>query len=268
MDLMTYTQSQINILFLHLEGVTKTQDIEDIHQMRVKIKELRALWRLVETIHTEYLDRKYLKQNSRELFKKAGIVREIQVNLQMLDAHPQKFLQPVRDCWNDDLSKASNGLSDFLKTFDQEAFRKVLTDTLPVMQKITNQEIMRGTNLLIQKKLNKAHQLQERLPDDHWLHKIRVHLKVIKEILAILSLLEMDRGKKTFRNKINSLSKRLGNWHDEVVFIQEMKNMDLSEMVEWKQKAIQRMVSRHEDKKQKQEKHLLHQLVGLRKYMR
>ena len=266
MELSVYYRQQIDNLLFLIKETKKGLARKDIHQMRVKIKELRALWRLVETVHPDYLDRKFLQQYSRPLFKKAGIVREIQVNLQMLEAHPQKYLQPVRNQWQLDLSKASEEFNVFLQTFDVEKWKFILMETLPSTQSIQGPSIVMAADRLIHKKLNKTNQLQERLPNDHWLHKIRIHLKVIKEILAILTFLGLDRGKKTFRKKINRLSKRLGKWHDEVVFVQEMKKIDMSEMSEWKQKAFHRLVAHHEEKKQKQENYILQQLYRLRKF--
>ena len=72
-----------NIREQYLISVIKN-DVEGFHEMRVQIKQMRAYFNLLESLHCDFESKKHF-QNYRLLFKQAGPVRDIHVQQTLVE---------------------------------------------------------------------------------------------------------------------------------------------------------------------------------------
>jgi len=91
----------------HFRLFLKTKSQEDLHQFRVTIKKIRSLLRLLESGPG---NKKLLKdfRPVKEIFKKAGHIRNAQINLQLsarFEMKDEDFLKAQRQVIEDGLSE-------------------------------------------------------------------------------------------------------------------------------------------------------------------
>lgn len=261
MDIVTYHKNQVDAFQNYLFAAKKEMAVEDIHQLRVKIKELRALWKLLDIITNNKDLHRDLRTIIKPLFKKAGKVREIQVNMHLLSTYKQQYLCPVKEKWQQDLVVVKEDLKDYLPYFENETLIKALQVSQDETNNLSRTEIQRGANILIHQKMLKSNELIPLLPNDQKMHKIRIHQKVIKEIFSILSILDLTKGLKTFSRDNHSLCRQLGDWHDMVDLHLALLAFDHSNLTGIQQKQLFSFMDRLKHRKDAKAEQLRIRLV-------
>jgi CHAD domain-containing protein len=173
-----------------------------LHHLRVDIKKVKAVFYFAETIGKEKYDTTKLKP----LFNKAGKIREIQINLNLLGMVPNPPQQLIEQ-----LQKKENILNQqFLKCGWRygrriRKFRKKvsLPEILPNKKTI---------NHYFQKEKKKANKNLKNI-DREELHQYRAKIKRLLYAyhalpLGIQNKIELNEG------EINRLQEELGDWHD------------------------------------------------------
>ena len=98
------------------------QGIEDIHQLRVTIKKLRAIWSLMETATKGKWTKKEHFTLTSKLFSEAGKVREAQVNLGMITKYRVKYLITYAEYLEKIQSSTTERLLKEMNAFDLKKF--------------------------------------------------------------------------------------------------------------------------------------------------
>lgn len=177
------------------------------HKLRVEIKKLSALFDLINYCSKDFR-RKKTFEPFKEIFRQAGKVRELQLEIMML----KKYL-PIRS-----LTDYRNSLGK-LRLHEQETFfsiinkqfparlKKKYETIIPLLSKINKKE---ANSYLEQKKRSIQKLLSKGTLKTKNVHKIRKRLKQVNYIVKSLSIKE--------KNKNNSnqelLTDILEKWHD------------------------------------------------------
>lgn len=186
----------------NLVSYMKVQEPESLHDLRVDIKKINAIFSFSKKIYNS----KYQAILLKPLFKEAGKIREIQVNLKLLSAIPQ-----LPERLTTRLRKNENILSQkFIKKGSQQIkvikhFRKNIG--LPKLQ---------PSKMIIKKYLNKLKYKADIMLqniDREYLHKYR---KKIKKLIYIYNALPKRMQKKIEIDVafINKQQQWVGDWHD------------------------------------------------------
>ena len=224
--MVTYCKQKNDRFVLYFNSSLVGQDIEDVHQLRVTIKELRSIWTLVEWTSDKAYSKEQHYANITPLFKSAGNLREAQVNYSLVKNLKANYIQHYK---NHLLELEENCIVHLLvamKSFDMKRFSTHNKSLYKTASQFEEQDIRRNIAKLISHKLKKVELLRELLPNDKKLHKIRVHLKVVKEMFQIMNELELTKGLEQLRKQNISICKYLGLWHDQVVLLESVKTFD------------------------------------------
>ena len=206
-------QLRIDFLNYYTEVIEK-QDIEDIHQLRVTIKKWRILTALIAeatAVEEELVD---FIDPMRGLFKKAGEVREIQLNLRILLQLNTTALLTYNAYLHKIREKATRKLIVEMHKFNLTYFQKGVESLYGKVEEIDPAKMQSAIRTLVRKKLNKAQKLILKKDDPECLHKIRSNLKVAAELLNLLAGWKAEKELEIFLLQLKHIYHALGNWHD------------------------------------------------------
>ncbi len=260
-----YYQQLHNRFCTHLKGVRKAQSIDEVHDIRVSIKKLRVMWMLLGYIKKEKFSKEGLFQIVHKLFKSAGVVRETQINHSLVFKHSYQYLHSFVTELQESLKDKKNALYKQIIKFDLQKFEKDSKKVKLLLSDITVQELIDGCNQFITKEAEIIRELIKSLPDTRRLHKIRIHSRVIREILSLVHEISQSTSVKSELKKIKSINEKLGDWHDIEILIESMIEHDLSSMKSQQKRQFRGFISRHETRQKQREKEIAE---NLKKYFK
>jgi|GEM_PF-6188509 CHAD domain-containing protein len=191
---------------------------EDIHQIRVCIKRLKAIHRFLYALSPPRF--KAMKKDCfHSLFSTAGKVRELHVLRNTLI--PYSASGPSLEGFIMSLSKPEKEcMRDFIKTrasFNITVLDKRLQKLESGEKRWSQKDLRKAGKLFIQKKVKKIPMLSNSYDDKKHLHRIRKSLKGLEPVLVLEQTIRpTDKLKETIK-KMRLLNKLIGSWHDLVV---------------------------------------------------
>ncbi len=210
----------------YLRLCVERAEAEPVHQLRVSVKKMRAVFKLVEVLlPADEPVKKRDVSSLRRLFKLAGAIRDSQVQKAML-----LKLEKETNCDYHDYSKYLERLeARSIKKFHtavemMKDIRMSKEETVMINETLSGSAgefIERQGKQLLSKLFKKFKKLATRNPGTPELHKMRMLLKQIRYIIAAVKKDTIAFNE--YQEKINSLKKaetRLGKWHDRVVSLE------------------------------------------------
>lgn len=209
--------SLLETFYFYFHKVEEGGDMEDIHQLRVSIKKLRAIWSLADIM----LNGKWKKKKHQKLFKKlfdnAGMIREAQINLgliaQMDDSELAEYSAHLKKLEDKGLIKLLNQIDRFdtskLDSLNRELFKH--------LSKTSEEKILKHTESYISLRFKKIEKLLSKPLTNKQLHKIRILLKGIHELFTIIQELDLQNDLSELLEEIKTLNHEIGIWHDYTV---------------------------------------------------
>ena len=210
-----YVDNQLNSIEQNLILFNKDKKPECLHQLRISIKRIKAIFSFAEDVFKE----KYSIYELKSLFDKAGKIRELQIHIHLLELFPNPPKKIIKE-----LKKKEDSLSQqFIKNSSRnikliDNFHK--QNCLP--DKILNQKaIIKYFN---KEKKSATKKLKEFERDE--LHKYRTK---IKKLMYVYNFLPKKTQKEIQFNKvkINKQQEQLGNWHDNYATIKYLSRENL-----------------------------------------
>lgn len=217
--LTNYLDHQLSAFRKNFEIALKTQGIREVHKLRLSIKKLRTAFTLTEIASNG----EFKKQDHSELFdglfQKAGELRELHINLSIIGksnvSQSRKFIKLSTAS----IKKTGAQLKKQMRNFDLKKLNQLDSDLLNVARSLDDTELINTGKyfLLTQYKLVAAHMLR---PGKHVkLHKLRIYLKTMLEVLIVLRKLDRTSALKELKQDCDTLNKIIGRWHDHVVLL-------------------------------------------------
>jgi CHAD domain-containing protein len=221
-ELCNYYEEQCTTITGSMEAA-ETCDMQAIQQLRVSIKRTRALFRLMEFYTSGSFNSRAEFIEFRTLFKKAGIIRDAQVQLEVLEWY--EFLLGTR----------FQEFRSFLGSMEREArsqFQRgvqifnidVLPEKKQTLQHLVYQydepTLVDKSYQLSRKKIRKIGKLLDISTDVETIHEVR---SLLKESMYVLTLLQRTRPTSKQENKerlkqLKRVARQLGTWHDREIF--------------------------------------------------
>ncbi|WP_346862139.1 CHAD domain-containing protein [uncultured Draconibacterium sp.] len=229
--LLQHFNSKLNLFQHFFRKTLETQEMEDIHELRVNIKKLRTICTLIQEASFEKLKKEPCFELFSNLFRVAGMLREAQINLEIIENKQFDFLIPFVQYLKNSQDKYSKQLLETMLVFDQEKLQVLNNDLIRNVQNLSNDLVLKeSVNLAIQKTLNVI-QLKDTLQAKNNLHQIRIQQKAVHELLGIIVELHPDSTLDKLKNEIKLFNIEIGNWHDYKVLHQALneftdKNQD------------------------------------------
>ena len=212
MSLTEYYTELINKFYNYLVKVAENHYVEDIHQLRVSVKKLRAAWVFFEMMGIPSFNKKEYMEAVKNLFKNAGYLREIQINLILVEGENKiegykNFLRNKAQTYKKQLVKVTDN-------FEKKRFDLLNSLLFSKLMYISQSEIVHTSDIFIEKTIRKVRKLYATLPEEENMHKIRIYLKMVAEVYFVLNqTIDNERTKKN-ADLLKSLNEKIGNWHD------------------------------------------------------
>lgn len=214
-NLNHYVTKLLNSIEKNLNVFYRNKKPQSLHLLRVKIKKLKAIYSFAEKTYKEEYNSGILKQ----LFQKAGKIREIHINMHLLGLLPE-----VSDKTLATLKKKETILTgQFIA--NGELYTKLLNkfrDENCLPKKLPLKKIIKKYFKKERQKANKLHKNNDR----ESIHRYRIK---IKKIMYIYDALPEKKQKSIQLNtdKINKQQKKLGSWHDTYAAINFLSHENL-----------------------------------------
>lgn len=214
--LNNYVVKRIKSVARLLKVYDDDNNSKHLHQIRVNIKKIKAVLSYVGYV----VDKKYKINKIKKLFHKAGEIREIQLNIKLLEGlknPPDTIILKLR----------------IKEKFLNEIFTSNISNYLKNIKKIRNEislPTMTAKKRSIKKYIKKEIKKAERKitgNDRTNMHKLRKRLKKIMYIYKALS----EKVNKIFildSEYINQLQEKAGEWHDSYAALQFLNNQSKS----------------------------------------
>lgn len=215
--------------------------MEDIHQLRVNMKKLRAFYRFLEFATNKSFRYKEPNKLFKNIFRLAGKIRERQINLELLknyELSAKGYLQyEIFSQLNDkkEKEKLDKGLDALNKT-ELEKIKQNFQDFF--MNKDLHDKIKPSLNF-IGLQIEKIKNILSKHEELDKIHRIRIHLKTIKPLLFILSGIPESPFEEAHYLSLKTTESAIGAWHDRIVLVSSL-NQSLSDNPDkqyWKELA-------------------------------
>jgi CHAD domain-containing protein len=220
-ELEKVTDKYVRSLEKYCRNIPGSFTIEDIHDLRVDYKRLRAFIRLCrEEAHTQHLQ---LPDTLRDVYQAAGEVRDNQLFIAkiIVFAKVQYALPTFTKCLQQQLFKAKEQLVKKIEKVDFEKLRKSLKEELPPV--LHDAAIRQFVN----RKVASIHILFLAAEREEDLHEVR---KNVKDLLHVDRVFENDWGIAfpfpAWKNEkpANEMAEKLGDFNDECLTLGFLEN--------------------------------------------
>ena len=214
--LNTYINKRLKSIKRRLTAYKQNQTPEDLHHIRVDIKKIKALFSFAEDAYK----RNYSCKELKSLFRKAGAIREQQINIQLLSVlspFPKRFVAQLKQEENALQKQFLKYTSHYLKNITHFKNDLSLPERLP--NKRTLQSYFR-------KELKKAN---KKLHSDNKESTHRYRTK-IKNILYVYNILpeNLQQSIELDTESITLQQKKVGQWHDLYSAINYLSNQSFA----------------------------------------
>jgi len=223
--LQAYYDRQLDDVFSCLEVIPGNFRVRDIHKMRVRIKRLRAVFRLLEYCNPEEFSAKDLYRPYKAVFKGVGKVREKQINAGLFREYPlagtlrrsyYRYINIMMLQW-------SPILDAIIQSFDYDAIEDASRKIESYLSGCDEPELTRFAGEFINSEILRINKLLKEDDDLHYIHEVRIILKNIKPLLGLIRTRRHSDLTGEHYDRIVKTEKLIGSWHDRHVFSQSLK---------------------------------------------
>lgn len=219
-QIITYINNQIEEIDDHLQPLDLPQSKDAVHDVRVCIKRIRAFLKLFDLKKKNKKIRKLLKKPLKSIFRAAGNIRDIEVQITLL-ADYENLLEKKFHVVADYLGKKSEKKRSILRTL----LERIPKDVLHTFQEEVVREIEsvqeRRLNKLIVKSLKKI-TIKSKKSKNRFLpaslHKQRKLLKEIRFCFEMTGDISSNLHTQAQISEIKEVEDILGKWHDYNLF--------------------------------------------------
>ena len=214
---------QMDLFYAYLAKTAVSQSVDNIHRLRVTIKNIRALLVLMDKACRGALQKKDHLKIYAALFRKAGQARDIQVSLGLLKSIRASYLIPYKKYLRGILKIRLRKLQMEALAIDLKRMDKLSRELVKKIEDIHPGSMPERTAALVSHLLKRVKSLSQKPRDLKTLHDIRILLKTVQENLVILIRLKPSDKWKAADKKLRPLYEALGKWHDQALLIKSLK---------------------------------------------
>ena len=220
----TFYKDRFNSFLVHLSKAKGLKE-EDVHKLRVDIKNIRSLLLLVDAFEIEGEAVGKILQQLQSIFKYSGRLRSIQVSKLLVDNCKLKNQKPIVNVLEEQRSKYEDELSKRLGKFKITKFQKKVDILNSALDKVDIKDAREKADRIIRDELDLIYKLWASSRGEEYYHDIRKFFKIIKSILQLLTNLLDDEKLKSELSIVNETETILGNWHDRDVLDKKLSKM-------------------------------------------
>lgn len=197
---------------------------EAIHELRVATKKIRTVFRLIQAIAPDQFRQKKEIARLRQLFRAAGTLRELQVNVGVVWSYEQLHLAFYRRLGQLLAQEGKVALSQYeveRKRFGRAALDEPGEKVRAILHATSEEDLLQHTLAVCSKRMAQIQEVMPRDYDPEGVHKARIYLK---EAMYLMGLLHQAGYEDQLQAGVLDHAKRVaemaGDWHDQEVFYQ------------------------------------------------
>ena len=227
--LIRYSDSSFNSLRSNLINLSEDCSMELVHNIRLNIKKIRTLLDVLDYKDNSPSNTLIVKKID-SLFAHLGYLRDNQVQLSLLKFYRKRVGEEVDDII-DYINKGKKKINSNLKKkirkinlFDITLLNQRFDETIECLD---NENLEEKFQRKVEQGFNQVIELISDGTDEDVLHRIRILLKELTFNLSIMKKANVKtKYNSTFSVLLNSIHKKLGNWHDLFVFLSQINKID------------------------------------------
>jgi len=217
--IVDYFDKQVDDICSFLDSIPGRYKMKDIHQLRVRVKRLKAIFRLLEFMHPVEFKAKDHFRLFKPVFKSSGLIRESQINLSLLKKFQgteklhkpfSKYITKLRPEWNTNLNKS-------IDSFNYSRLDQIGQSVNDFFSRNTDLELVGLITDFIYSEFDRIKLLLDESDELEYIHEVRIILKNIKPLLSMLCPHDDSFFEKNHYNSLNRTETLIGNWHDRLV---------------------------------------------------
>ena len=202
-----------------------TCDIEDIHKARVDVKKMNALLILFDTAVPGFSKETGARRLFKDLFNKAGIIREIQLILLFLEKRNDP--DPALFEFHEWLVKRNQiQIRQYLKSitsFDRHKLKDLTRSVKKLVSRLSKKQLVINSWEMIDRSSVRVKYLLTGWNDPGYIHRIRQNVKAMSAIANQVSQVAPTTGLNQLRLDLTSAEIVIGEWHDKIVILSAME---------------------------------------------
>lgn len=228
--LEVYRRKLVREINLEFRSILNEPDEEPVHDFRVGVKRLTALYLFLQSVDRGIKAKKILKPY-RGLFKVIGKVRDLHIaeNL-LLQLGTSKI----------ELNKLRKPEGPYYKSFksivNDQNISGIRVPTIPSLS-ISDRSILAGKKLYLRGLLSNICTIEKRMTQKEW-HKKRIILKRYHHTLDAFQFCPGNQLNEEELKQMRMLENLLGDWHDRVTSLELISTQSLSGVEEKKRELM------------------------------
>jgi CHAD domain-containing protein len=195
-------------------------DADMIHNLRLDVKRLRSVLRLLDYLGEEKKPGKKTLKLIDPVFKKAGSLRNISLNLKQCRSYDNKLIRGFREYLRDKEDKLKEKFTHKVKEFSKKKLKKVTHHMIKDLKKLKTDKVIESSDTYTDKLLKRIRILNRGMKNDESFHEVRKKLKDLKAVKQLEEGLGL-KGEANGIKKIKLLEDKIGRWHDRIIFMEE-----------------------------------------------
>ena len=200
--LLDYYNTRWNVFQNHLVNTKNHLGVEDLHQLRVEIKKMRALIGLLVITFDESFIRKEFEKPLVKIFKPGGKLREIHINKYLAASYNFPFMQEYIVYLDSLATKYIEKLLTRLDQFSDEKMNLFKFKLPELVSSVKIEILINSAHEFLIGEFNNIRDLFSESISDKQIHKIRMHLKAAGYILKLLLDLKPEKSTLIFYQQI------------------------------------------------------------------
>jgi len=193
---------------------------KNIHNLRVLIKRIRAIYKLLERLSGNVFREKEHSLHVKRIFKETGKLRDLHIKSGMLNRHVSNDkLKSFYDYLHANKETIHKDIAASLREFD---FEKYTATELSVKELITDLPFSEIETECIKFILSSARKIKRRIESEKNTEQIHTIRKLLKELHAaseLLYLINKSRALKILLKLVKKTEEDLGKWHDNIILL-------------------------------------------------
>ncbi|MDT8402031.1 MAG: CHAD domain-containing protein [Bacteroidales bacterium] len=222
--LLVYYNRQIDDICSSMKVIPGSYSLRDIHKLRVRIKRIKAVFRLLEYIYPSDFKAKEHYHIFKPVFKSAGQIREGQINLALLREAPcagelrksySRHIARLRSGWEQDLDR-------LIHAFDYEKLDDCNEEVRNLLSQNTGSELVNFITGFIKSETERVRNILDSGEEVKYIHRVRIVLKNIKPLLGLVWRRKDNVFTKKHYECLNATETCIGGWHDRAILLQSL----------------------------------------------
>jgi CHAD domain-containing protein len=226
---------------------------EEVHKLRLEIKNLRTLFEFLESLAEKQVASNSMLQLFKRMFKRAGKIRSTQLNIKLSKPYRTATMVRFREFLEKEEGKAEKEFLKEVKKIDTDTLERLHKKNLKALKKLRSQLIAEDSENYLRTIFTKIRSSMFDIDKDEVLHEIRKLLKTLKNTNSLLYELKQDHTLAEEIKNMHSSYEKIGNWHDGLIFAETFENYIRKKEIPEVQRRALNLVSmlKHKNEKAK-----------------